>query len=65
VTRGTFGTFVSGDHLRVAVEGGVVRYYRNGTLLYTSSVTPAYPLLVDSAVGTVAVASPAPFSPAH
>jgi hypothetical protein len=40
--------FAEGDVLRVAVEGGVVKYRKNGTLLYTSSVSPTYPLLVDT-----------------
>jgi len=38
VSRGTFGSFAVGDRLRVSVEGGVVRYYRNATPLYTSTV---------------------------
>ncbi|MBI2468899.1 MAG: hypothetical protein HYV62_13990 [Candidatus Rokubacteria bacterium] len=42
--------FVSGDVFRVAVEAGVVRYYKNGVLFYTSSKTPTYPLLVDAAI---------------
>ncbi|HSE32450.1 MAG TPA: hypothetical protein VLA93_12840, partial [Pyrinomonadaceae bacterium] len=50
VSRGTFGTYATGDLLRVAVEGGVVKYRKNGTLLYTSTVTPTYPLLVDTAL---------------
>jgi hypothetical protein len=50
VHRGAFGTYASGDVLRVAVEGGVVKYRKNGTLLYTSLVTPGYPLLVDTAL---------------
>ena len=37
---------------RVAVEGGVVRYRRNGALLYTSAAAPSYPLLVDAALYT-------------
>jgi Concanavalin A-like lectin/glucanases superfamily/Bacterial Ig domain len=41
-------TFVSGDIFRVAVESGVVKFYKNGALLYTSAVAPAYPLLVDT-----------------
>jgi RHS repeat-associated protein len=36
----------------VAVEGGAVKYYKNGTLLYTSTVTPQYPLLVDTSLNT-------------
>jgi hypothetical protein len=45
---GWVGTYATGDLLRVAVEGGVVKYRKNGALLYTSSVAPTYPLLVDS-----------------
>ncbi len=44
------GTAVAGDVFRVAVESGVVKYYQNGNLLYTSSVAPAYPLHVDAAL---------------
>src|SRR5262249_54253834 len=40
------------DTFRVAVEGGVVKYYRNGDLFYTSTTAPSYPLLVDSALYT-------------
>jgi GH18 family chitinase len=47
--RGSFGTFVQGDVVRVAVESGAVKYWRNGTLLYTSTVVPTYPLRVDTA----------------
>lgn len=47
VVRGTVGTYATGDVLRVAVEGGVVKYRKNGALLYTSTVAPTYPLLVD------------------
>lgn len=53
VNRGTFGTCVSGNVLRVAVESGVVKYRKNGALLYTSAVTPTYPLLVDAALYTI------------
>jgi RHS repeat-associated protein len=51
--RGSFGTYAAGDRLKVAVEGGVVKYYRNGTLLYTSTVAAAYPLQVDTSLNTV------------
>lgn len=39
-----------GDKLRVAVEGGVVKYYRNNTLLYTSEQEPTYPLYLDTSI---------------
>lgn len=48
--RGNFGTYVTGDKFRVAVEGGVVKYKKNGTVFYTSSITPTYPLLVDTSL---------------
>lgn len=46
--RGQFGTYVAGDRFRVEVRYGVVRYFRNGQLLYTSAVPPKYPLRVDA-----------------
>jgi RHS repeat-associated protein len=48
--RGTFGTFSTGDKLQVAIIGGVVKYKKNGTVIYTSSVTPTYPLKIDTAL---------------
>jgi hypothetical protein len=36
------------DHFKVSLEGGVVKYYRNGALMYTSSVPPSYPLQADA-----------------
>jgi subtilisin len=53
VNRGSFGRFTTGDRLRVAVEGGVVKYRKNGALLYTSATTPIYPLLVDTAFSAI------------
>ena len=47
---GNFGSFVTGDVLRVAVEGGVVKYRKNGTLVYISTITPTFPLLVDTSL---------------
>jgi RHS repeat-associated protein/uncharacterized repeat protein (TIGR01451 family) len=53
-SRGTFGSTTAGDVFRVAVGAGIsgstVRYYKNGTLLYTSTVAPTYPLLMDVAM---------------
>jgi hypothetical protein len=42
--------FGAGDTLKVSVEGGQVKYSRNGTVFYTSAATPTYPLLVDTAL---------------
>jgi hypothetical protein len=56
------GNFVSGgnysyqpgDRFRVAIEGGVVKYYRisggSMTLLYISTVAPNYPLMADTSL---------------
>ena len=38
------------DVLRVAVTSGVVRYSINGVLQYSSTATPHYPLLCDTAL---------------
>ena len=37
----------------LAVESGVVRYYRNNTLIYTSLVRPTYPLLLDTSINSL------------
>jgi hypothetical protein len=43
-------TYAPGDRLRVSVESGTVRYRRNGTLIYQSTVAPVYPLVLDSSI---------------
>ena len=52
VSRGVFGSYVAGDVFRVQVVGGVVTYWQNGELLYTSAGTPTFPLLVDTSLRT-------------
>jgi len=42
--RGSFGAYAAGDRFRIEVRYGVVRYLKNGSLLYTSGVNPKYPL---------------------
>ena len=42
--------YSSSDIFRVAVESGVVKYYQNGNLLYTSSKPPTFPLLLDTSI---------------
>jgi len=37
------------ETLRVSVEGGKVKYYRAGRLVYTSRVAPVFPLVANSA----------------
>jgi PKD repeat protein len=51
--RGAFGSYADTDRLKVAAEGGIVKYYKNGTLLYTSTVTAQFPLLVDTSLYSV------------
>ena len=43
-------SFVAGDVFRVAVQSGVVRYSKNGTVFYTSQTAPAYPLVLAAAL---------------
>jgi hypothetical protein len=50
VYKAAMGTYAVADRLRVAVEGGQVKYKKNGATLYISSVAPVYPLLVDTAL---------------
>src|SRR5439155_16105498 len=53
VRKVTAGSIVPGDIVRVAVEAGRVKYYLNSSLVYTSSLTPAYPLLVDTSINSM------------
>lgn len=46
-------TVAAGATHKVAVDGGTVKYFYNGTLKYTSTVAPAYPLLVDATIETL------------
>eukprot|EP00935_MAST-01C_sp_MAST-1C-sp1_P001384 g1384.t1 len=50
---GDFGAFAVGDKLQVRVQDDTVTYHRNGELLYTSTQTPTFPLLVDTSFDTV------------
>ncbi len=51
--RGSFGTYSTGSVFRIAVVAGIVTYYHNGTLIYTSNVTPTLPLLADVCIRDV------------
>ncbi|MFL5733431.1 MAG: hypothetical protein ACJ78Q_09525, partial [Chloroflexia bacterium] len=53
LSKGTFGTLVPGDVVKVGVQAGVVRYYLNATPVYTSSLSPTYPLLLDTAINSL------------
>ncbi|HVQ39604.1 MAG TPA: PKD domain-containing protein, partial [Pyrinomonadaceae bacterium] len=52
VSRNVYVPYQTGDRFRVAIEGGVVKYRKNGTLFFTSTIAPEYPLLVDSSLHT-------------
>ena len=41
-------TYRSGDVFRISVESGVVKYYKNGSVFYTSAKQPGYPLMADA-----------------
>jgi hypothetical protein len=43
---------VQGATHTIALEAGVVKYYQNDTLKYTSAVAPSLPLLLDTALGS-------------
>ncbi len=45
--------YAAGDVFRIAVVAGRVRYFKNGMFLRESAQTPAYPLLLDSSLGSM------------
>jgi alpha-tubulin suppressor-like RCC1 family protein len=50
---GSLGSYQTNDRFMVEARGGVVRYYRNGTLLGSPSATAVvYPLRVDTSLET-------------
>jgi uncharacterized protein YaiE (UPF0345 family) len=51
VESGQYGptsTYVTGDKLRVAVVGGAIQYTKNGSVVWSSTPTLTYPLMVDA-----------------
>jgi RHS repeat-associated protein len=54
-TNGAFcGYYSPGDKLRIAIEGGAVKYYlisgSTSSLVYTATHAPAYPMAADAAI---------------
>jgi hypothetical protein len=45
--RGNFGSYTGGDVLKIAVESNIVKYYKNGSIVYISTISPSLPLYVD------------------
>lgn len=52
VNKGAFGNYATGDTLKIEAISGVIKYFNNSTLLYTSTVTPTFPLLADLSINT-------------
>ena len=47
-------TFVPGDVFRIqAKTNKVVKYYKNGTLFYTSTLAASFPLRVDTSLNSL------------
>jgi hypothetical protein len=51
-SRGNFGLYAAGDTFQVRVTAGVVSYWKNGAMFYTSALSPTYPLLLDTSLRT-------------
>lgn len=51
--RGNFGAYSNGEVFRISVESGVVYYYQNSALVYTSAVAPTLPMIVDVSTNSV------------
>jgi hypothetical protein len=49
----TEGTAAAGDVFTITVTSGVVRYYRNDTLVYTSAIHNTGPLVADTSLSSV------------
>ncbi|PYR36047.1 MAG: hypothetical protein DMF93_20630 [Acidobacteria bacterium] len=60
----TEGSYAAGDVFKIAIESGIVKYYKNGTLVYTSTTAPSYPLGLDVTLMTLnsTVSNPVVFS---
>ena len=52
VLRAQGGRYVAGDRFRVQVQAGVVTYWKNAAVFYTSAAAPGFPLLVDTSLRT-------------
>jgi hypothetical protein len=52
-TYRTEGSYTTSDVFKVAVESGVVKYYKNDVLVYTSKVAVTAPMVVDTSMSTV------------
>lgn len=46
--RGDYGAFTLNDIFTIRCDNSIVRYYKNGTQLYVSALTPIFPLCIDT-----------------
>ncbi|HRG58858.1 MAG TPA: PKD domain-containing protein, partial [Bacteroidia bacterium] len=51
--RGNFGAYSANTLFRISVESNVIKYYRNGALIYTSLLAPTLPLYADVSINQV------------
>lgn len=51
--RGGFGNYSTGDTLKISVDNGVVKYYKNSTVFYASLIVPTLPMVVDASIYSV------------
>jgi hypothetical protein len=52
-TKGTFGSYATGDKFRVVRTGTTVTYLHNGNLIYTSTVASTTKLYADFSINTL------------
>jgi hypothetical protein len=50
VNRGACGSYPAGTKFRIDVADGVVRYFKNGSLFYTSTTPAVYPLRLAGSI---------------
>lgn len=50
INRGGFGTYSTLDTIKIVHFNGVIEYYRNQNLLYTSAIAPADTLIADVSI---------------
>jgi hypothetical protein len=53
INRGNYGTYAASDVFRVSVENSIVKYYKNNTAFYNSSLVPSFPMYVDVSINNV------------
>ena len=50
--RGDYGGYATNDVLKIINDNNVIKYYKNGSLVYVSTVTPSATLYVDVSTNT-------------